>query len=325
MRAETRALVEKAMGELHYVYNRAAANLRGADVGLIGLVINDLRNPFFTEFAASAQMTFAERGYATVIANTDETPAVQAQVIASMIEHGVSGFLISPAYVDAADGLEAVRRAGLPAMQVLRRIDARTDEFPFASLDYEAGGRLAAEHLLGLGLRRIAFVGGIEGRPVTEERMAGYRAGDGGGRAGDARPARPALARLRAGHGAGAACPAPGGRGRDLLLRPRGARDAGGLRAGRGAGRAGRAPGRLRRHRGMRPDLAAAELGPLRHRPLRPRGGGGHARLDRGRGRARPPRGAPRSSSSCACRAAAQALPATRTLPAMNAAAATCG
>ena len=61
-------------------------------------------------------------------------------------------------------------------MQVLRRIDARTDAFPFASLDYETGGRLATEHLLGLGLRRIAFVGGLENRPVTEERMAGYRA-----------------------------------------------------------------------------------------------------------------------------------------------------
>jgi LacI family transcriptional regulator len=176
VRPSTREQVERAMGALNYVYNRSAANLRGADVGLIGLVINDLRNPFFTEFAASAQMTFARRGYATVIANTDETPAVQTQVIASMIEHGVSGFLISPAYVDEAEGLEIVRRAGIPAMQVLRRIDPRTADFPFASLDYNVGGRLAAEHLVGLGLRRIAFVGGLENRPVTLERMAGYRA-----------------------------------------------------------------------------------------------------------------------------------------------------
>ncbi|MBP7003290.1 LacI family DNA-binding transcriptional regulator [Amaricoccus sp.] len=176
VRPQTRETVEKAMDALGYVYNRAAANLRGADVGLIGLVINDLRNPFFTEFAASAQMTFARRGYATVIANTDEDARVQAQVIASMIEHGVSGFLISPAYVEETEGLEAVRRAGIPAMQVLRRIDPRTAAFPFASLDYGAGGRLATEHLLGLGLRRIAFVGGLENRPVTDERMAGYRA-----------------------------------------------------------------------------------------------------------------------------------------------------
>jgi LacI family transcriptional regulator len=175
VRPATRALVEKAMQDLNYVYNRAAANLRGAQVGLIGLVINDLRNPFFTEFAASAQMVFAERGYATVIANTDETPSIQAQVIASMIEHGVSGFLISPTYVDEPEGLETVWRAGIPTMQVLRRIDVRTDMFPFATLDYETGGRRATEHLLALGLTRIAFVGGLQDRPVTEERMAGYR------------------------------------------------------------------------------------------------------------------------------------------------------
>jgi LacI family transcriptional regulator len=176
VRASTRDVVEKAMAALDYVYNRAAANLRGGDVGLIGLIINDLRNPFFTEFAASAQMTFASNGYATVIANTDENPDIQTQVIASMIEHGVAGFLISPTYVDGDDPLESVRRAGIPTMQVLRLLDARTGVFPFASLDYGVGGRLATRHLFDLGARRIAFVGGLEDRPVTTERMAGYLA-----------------------------------------------------------------------------------------------------------------------------------------------------
>lgn len=176
VRKSTRDAVESAMSALNYVYNRSAANLRGAEVGLIGLVINDLRNPFFTEFAASAQMTFASRGYATVIANTDENPAIQRQVITSMIEHGVSGFLMSPTYVDGNGVLEGARRAGIPTMQVLRRIDERTDIFPFASLDYAAGGRLAAQHLVDLGARRIAFVGGVENRSVNTERMSGYLA-----------------------------------------------------------------------------------------------------------------------------------------------------
>ena len=176
VRPATRDVVMKSMDALNYVYNRSAANLRGADVELIGLIINDLRNPFFTEFAASAQMTFARHGYATVIANTDENPEMQGQVIASMIEHGVAGLLISPTYVDETEGLELVRRARVPALQVLRQIDPRSEVFPFASLDYATGGRLATEHLLGLGLRRIAFVGGLENRPVTTERMAGYLA-----------------------------------------------------------------------------------------------------------------------------------------------------
>lgn len=174
VRAETRAAVEEAMRALGYVYNRAAAALRGAGVGLIGIVINDLRNPFFAEFAASAQTAFAARGYATVIAGTDEDAGVQAQVIGSMVGHGVAGLLVSPAYGDEAP-FEPLRRAGVPAMQVLRQADPHTGLFPFASLDYAGGGRLATQHLIGCGARRIAFVGGLADRPVTVERMAGWR------------------------------------------------------------------------------------------------------------------------------------------------------
>lgn len=170
----TRDLVKESMAALNYVYNRSAANLRGADAGLIGLVINDLRNPFFTEFATSAQMTFASHGFATVVANTDEDPDIQARVIASMIEHGVSALVISPAYGDRGTVSGMIKRAGIPAMQVLRMMDGKTDVFPFFSLDYATGGWLAARHLIELGAKRIAFVGGLEDRLVTRERMSGY-------------------------------------------------------------------------------------------------------------------------------------------------------
>lgn len=171
--ARTREDVRRAMADLGYVYNRAAANLRSAQVGLVGLVINDLRNPFFTEFATAVQMALSAAGYATVIANTDEDPALQARTIAAMIEHGVSGFILSPAYGDEGATFDPLARAGIPVLQVLRRVSARTDLFPFAAPDYVAGGRLAARHLAEGGARRIAFVGGVEGRAVTAERLAG--------------------------------------------------------------------------------------------------------------------------------------------------------
>lgn len=174
VKASTRAAVEKAMVDIGYVYNRSAAGLRGASSGLIGLVINDLRNPFFTEFAASIQMTFARKGFSTVIANTDENPDIQATVIASMIEHGVSAFVVSPTYAPDLSAFDRLEKSGIPTMQVLRQVDGRTDIFPFASLDYMAGSRLATKHLLELGCKRIAFVGGLEDRPVTLERVSGY-------------------------------------------------------------------------------------------------------------------------------------------------------
>ncbi|NBZ89377.1 LacI family DNA-binding transcriptional regulator [Stagnihabitans tardus] len=171
--AQTREDVRRAMAELGYVYNRAAANLRSSQVGLIGLVINDLRNPFFTEFATSVQMALSEAGFAAVIANTDEDPRLQQRAIAGMVEHGVSALIISPAYGDdEAFGL--LERAGVPALQVLRKVSERTDLFPFSVPDYGHGSQLATQHLIDQGARRIAFVGGVEGRSVTQERMSGY-------------------------------------------------------------------------------------------------------------------------------------------------------
>ena len=174
VRDETRDQVRAAMAEIGYVYNRAAANLRSAGAGLIGLVINDLRNPFFTEFATSLQMALSARGYAAVVGNTDEDPALQTQVVEAMIEHGVSAMILSPAYGGEGATFEALARASIPAMQVLRKVEPRTDLFPFAAPDYPDGSRIATEHLIKSGATRIAFVGGLEGRDVTHERMSGY-------------------------------------------------------------------------------------------------------------------------------------------------------
>ena len=174
VKGDTRKIVQEAMASIGYVYNRAAANLRSANVGLIGLVINDLRNPFFTEFATSAQMAFSEHGYATVIANTDENPTLQAQVVGSMIEHGVSAILISPTYGNEEFTFGPLVKARIPALQVLRQVDPRTELFPFCSFAYPDGSRQAARHLVDQGARTIAFVGGLAERPITQERLSGY-------------------------------------------------------------------------------------------------------------------------------------------------------
>lgn len=175
VKAETRAQVRESMVALGYVYNRAAATLRSAATGLVGLVINDLRNPFFAEFATSLQMALSAQGYAVVVANTDEDLGVQAQVITAMIEHGVTAMIVAPAYGAGEGGLDAIRRAGIPTLQVLRQLEGQDPAFPFAAPDYLAGSILATEHLVQSGARRIAFAGGLADRPVTLLRMQGYR------------------------------------------------------------------------------------------------------------------------------------------------------
>ncbi len=174
VKKETREVIRKAMDDLNYVRNRAAATLRGSSAGLSGLVINDLRNPFFTEFAVSVQMALFQRGYATVIANCDEDPAIQERTIRSMLEHDVSAIIISPCYGDVGASFDAIENAGLPALQVLRRVDADQGRLPFFTHDYAEGSRLSIRHLLDQGLENIAFVGGVEDRDITKARMRGY-------------------------------------------------------------------------------------------------------------------------------------------------------
>lgn len=176
VKEDTRESVQASMHALNYVRNRAAATLRGGGVGLIGLVINDLRNPFFTEFAASAQRVFADAGFATVVANADEDAQMQHQVIISMLEHGVSAILISPVYGDTKPSFDAIHRTNTPTLQVLRLGDPRTEHFPFYSIDYAEGSLLAVDHFLEQGLTEIAFVGGLEGRQITLERASGFLA-----------------------------------------------------------------------------------------------------------------------------------------------------
>lgn len=170
----TRVLVRQTMADIGYVYNRSAATLRSSSSGLIGLVINDLRNPFFTEFAALFQMELARHGFATVLANSDEDPAQQTRMISSLVEHGVSGFIISPSYGAEEETLSVLEASKTPTLQVFRSLKLNDPSFPFLAPDYLLGGRLATEHLLEMGCQKIAFLGGLEGRAVTEQRMSGY-------------------------------------------------------------------------------------------------------------------------------------------------------
>jgi len=81
VKQETRVQVRQAMLDIGHVYNRNAANMRRSNAGLIGLVINDLRNPLFTEFATSVQMALSAPGYACMLANTDEDPIMQPAAV----------------------------------------------------------------------------------------------------------------------------------------------------------------------------------------------------------------------------------------------------
>jgi len=172
---DTRAKVNAAIRELGYVYNRGAANLRqsNAKSKIIGVVVNDLTNSFFAELAVGIDMVVQSAGYVQFLSNTAESPDRQQEVIASMREHGISGLILSPARGTFAADLNPVAASGIPVVVTVRHVPGAKVSTLLS--DNVGGAREAARHLIGLGHRRVAFLGGFADTGVFAERLEGYR------------------------------------------------------------------------------------------------------------------------------------------------------
>jgi len=170
---DTRSRVEAELKRQRYVYNRGAANLRRRTSSSVALVINDLSNPFFAEFAAGVDEALGGQGYVTLLGSTGESPQRQQAVLASLMEHTPAGVILSPAEGSDAAELRTVLDARSHVLLFNREL-AGADEWDFLALDNERGARMAAEHLIGLGHRRIAFFGGHADSSSCRQRRAGY-------------------------------------------------------------------------------------------------------------------------------------------------------
>jgi len=173
----TRARVEEELRRQGYVYNRAAANLRRRTSSSIALVLNDLANPFFAEFAAGVDEALGEAGYVTLLGSTGESIAREQAVLGTLMEHGPGAFILSPAEgSDAAQVLSAVG-THTPVLLFNRELGGALPEYAHwdqLMLDNQLGARLATEHLIAQGHRRIAFFGGHLSSSSCRQRRSGY-------------------------------------------------------------------------------------------------------------------------------------------------------
>jgi LacI family transcriptional regulator len=172
--ADTRARVHAELQRQRYVYNRAAANLRRRTSTIVALVINDLSNPFFAEFAAGVDEALGEQGYVTLLGNTGESPERQQAVLASLMEHAPAGVILSPAEHTEAAQLQAVM--GAASNVLLFNREPADHSWDFLALDNAHGARLATAHLIERGHRDIAFFGGHADSSSCQQRRAGYAA-----------------------------------------------------------------------------------------------------------------------------------------------------
>jgi LacI family transcriptional regulator len=170
--AESIARVQAAIEELGFIRNDAARQLRDGRSSTIGLVVLDVRNPFFTDLARGAEDRAAEAGLSVLLANSDESVEREATYLDLFEQQRVHGVLISP-LGDITSRLETLRSRGIPAVLVDR--SSGDESFSSVSVDDFAGGRMAAQHLVDLGRRRIAFVGGPLSLRQASDRLEGAR------------------------------------------------------------------------------------------------------------------------------------------------------
>jgi DNA-binding LacI/PurR family transcriptional regulator len=160
-----------AAQELDYRPSRVARSLREQRSRIIGLIISDIQNPFFTAIVRAVEDGAHASGHAVFLCNTDEDEAKETLYIDLMLAEHVAGVILSsttgrnPAY-------NHLIQAGIPAVA----IDRRVYNVPFDTVlvDNIGATRRAVEHLIAQGHRRIAAIVGHLTSSTGEERLRGY-------------------------------------------------------------------------------------------------------------------------------------------------------
>ncbi len=167
----TRARVLQAVEELGYVPNRLARGLRSKRTQTLGLVLTDITNPFWTTVARGVEDAASAKGFSVILCNTDESPEKEIAYVGLLLQKQIDGFLLVPAR-NTTESVEMVLARHVPLVVLDRRIPMTVDT---VRCDSEGGAYALTRHLLDLGHRRIAVLGGPAQVSTAADRVEGYR------------------------------------------------------------------------------------------------------------------------------------------------------
>lgn len=164
--------VKKAISDLGFVPNASARTLRAGKTRVLGLVVPDISNPFFTDLAKGVNDAALKAGYVVILCNTDESSDKEDQYLNVLASQNVQGILITPAR-NTNKGLDAITNRGI-ALALVDRATFGLDACSVA-VDDAKGGELALTHLWELGHREIVLLTGAEDIPQVADREHGIR------------------------------------------------------------------------------------------------------------------------------------------------------
>ncbi|MEU2562070.1 LacI family DNA-binding transcriptional regulator [Streptomyces longispororuber] len=169
----TRDRVRAAAAALGYRPNELARRLRlGRGTGLVGLVVTNLANPFYSRLALGLDSVLAADGLKTVIGNTGQDPGAERELVTDLVGRRVDGIVAVPADDDQRH-LAAAAADGVPV--VLASRPPRGFAADCVLVDDYGGARDATARLIARGHRRIGFLGSPPAVYTGTERLRGYR------------------------------------------------------------------------------------------------------------------------------------------------------
>jgi LacI family transcriptional regulator len=171
VREPIRVRVLEVIEETGYRPNRIARNLRRGKTRTLGVVVTDIENTHFTAMMRATEDAAYRRGYTVILCNTDENHDKQAAYLDMLAEERVQGVILTPAD-PAAREIGRLLNLGIPVVATDRPVhDPRADA---VVVDNQQGTRVATEHLIGLGHRRIGFISGPRHITAGSDRLQGY-------------------------------------------------------------------------------------------------------------------------------------------------------
>jgi len=174
---ETRRAIQDIIGKLGYRPSSIARSLATQRTGTLGLVVPDISNPFFSSVAHGVEQVAYDEGYGILLCNTKEDPQREVDVMQLLEEKRVDGILLCSPRLEQKQLSKAIENH--PAVVLINRtLKTRKNSHTLGSviIDDDMGGRLATNHLIGLGHRRIGFIAGPSNSFSGQRRQHSFQA-----------------------------------------------------------------------------------------------------------------------------------------------------
>ena len=170
----TKEKIKAHARQMGYIYNRRAASLRTSKSGIIGVVVHDIMNPFYGEILKSIETELDRSRHTFLLSNHYDNVEKQRDFLDTLMQLGADGVIMSPAIGTPLDDVDLILRNGLPVVLIARSIPRAS--LPVFRGDDAFGTGLATKHLISLGHKRIAFIGGTDETSTGRDRYQGYLA-----------------------------------------------------------------------------------------------------------------------------------------------------